>query len=282
MQGQGTLRLRVDRGADQRLGGKVARLSVTDTGPGMSEEVRARIFEPFFTTKRPGQGTGLGLATVYGIAAALGGRVAVEGAPGAGATVQVLFPLMSTGQVPAPVGPPPPARAPHGLTVFVVDDEPPVRQQMVRILTAAGFTVRDFACAEEVLAATARRPGQRRQPSWPERHGAGGAVARAAGPPARGAGVGLRAGSRGRLPVARAWRAVPREALRARGGGEGHGAERGSAGLTPSHGPSAVRRTTSVKVSRQNVKVSTVVSTYSSSPGHWTCANSTCSAITTG
>jgi two-component system, cell cycle sensor histidine kinase and response regulator CckA len=72
--------------------GKYVRVSVSDTGVGMSEEVRAKIFEPFFTTKDVGQGTGLGLAVVYGVARAHGGWVNCTSSPGLGSRFDVFLP----------------------------------------------------------------------------------------------------------------------------------------------------------------------------------------------
>ncbi|MCA9675324.1 MAG: FHA domain-containing protein [Kofleriaceae bacterium] len=75
--------------------GTYADLAVTDTGVGMTEQVRARLFEPFFTTKPPDRGSGLGLATVYGLVRSLGGNVFAESSPGRGATFRVLLPVAS-------------------------------------------------------------------------------------------------------------------------------------------------------------------------------------------
>jgi CheY-like chemotaxis protein len=148
----GVLEIRVEPARDAELG-EVMQLMVRDTGTGMSEETKARIFEPFFTTKPPGRGTGLGLATVYGIVRGLGGRIEVESTLGQGTEFRVLLPRASdTGevQVGAPVHPP--ARGASPL-VFVVDDEPAVRAQMAKLLAAQGLAVREFASAEEALAA---------------------------------------------------------------------------------------------------------------------------------
>ena len=107
---------------DSVLPGRYVVLSVTDTGTGMDTETVDHIFEPFFTTKERGKGTGLGLATVYGIVRQAGGNVAVETAPGAGATFRVYLPRcdepMTSGLRPA-------VASRHGTeTVLLVEDEP--------------------------------------------------------------------------------------------------------------------------------------------------------------
>lgn len=92
MAGSGALQIRVSRAEDPQLG-PCCRLSVVDTGSGMSEAVRARIFEPLFTTKAPDKGSGLGLATVHTIVNRLGGRIDVESVVGKGTTFLVVLPL---------------------------------------------------------------------------------------------------------------------------------------------------------------------------------------------
>ncbi|GGN10399.1 histidine kinase [Actinoplanes campanulatus] len=125
-------------GTDQTPDGG-ARLSVTDTGCGMTAEVRDRLFEPFFTTKPADQGTGLGLATVYGIVEDAGGRIGVESSPGAGTTFTIELPradgraLEAAGTSAA--GPSPG----HGEHVVVLEDEDFVRDAVVRILRENGF-----------------------------------------------------------------------------------------------------------------------------------------------
>ena len=86
--------LRVRTAVDACEGEPVAALEVEDTGTGMSDEVRAHLFEPFFTTKPPGQGTGLGLATIYGLVRQGGGDIRVRSVPGAGTTMQVRLPCV--------------------------------------------------------------------------------------------------------------------------------------------------------------------------------------------
>jgi PAS domain S-box-containing protein len=122
-------------------------LRVIDSGVGMSQEVQAQLFEPFFTTKEVGRGTGLGLATVYGIVHQSGGHILVTSAPGQGATFEVLLPrtlddadVAAPLQEPAPGPAPGPAAAGSG-TVLVAEDEPQVRQLVRRILESYGYTV---------------------------------------------------------------------------------------------------------------------------------------------
>ena len=121
-------------------------LTVRDTGTGMSPEVRARIFDPFFTTKEPGQGTGLGLATVYGIVSQHGGAVRVESEPGAGSQFFIYLPAVPGA---ATVSAPP---APRGVeTILIVEDDALVRQLISRRLVELGYRVLEAADGEEAL-----------------------------------------------------------------------------------------------------------------------------------
>ncbi len=126
-------------------------LSVSDTGVGMDAEILARIFEPFFTTKEKDKGTGLGLATVYGIVKQSGGLVTVFSQPGEGTTFQIFFPRL--GQDPALNKQ---ARkitaAPGGdRTVLLVEDEDSLRRVAQEFLTLSGYTVLSAADGEEAL-----------------------------------------------------------------------------------------------------------------------------------
>ncbi len=126
-------------------------LAVSDTGHGMDEETRARIFEPFFTTRPTGQGTGLGLAVVHGIVHQSGGRIGVESAPGAGTTFRIFLPPVSETAIgPRRPSPPPPAGA-GGETILVVEDEPLVRQLVVRMLGELGYRCLEAGDGTEAL-----------------------------------------------------------------------------------------------------------------------------------
>jgi PAS domain S-box-containing protein len=120
-------------------GGRYVRLLVSDTGIGMSAEVAARVFEPFYTTKPKGSGTGLGLATVYGIVTKAGGSINVYSEPDLGTTFRVYFPAVPAGTAtPAVVAGTAPAPG-AGRVVLVVDDEPELGEAVVRILRAGGY-----------------------------------------------------------------------------------------------------------------------------------------------
>jgi two-component system cell cycle sensor histidine kinase/response regulator CckA len=120
--------------------GRYVCLSVTDTGCGMDDAVRAHIFEPFFTTKEVGKGTGLGLATVFGIVKQGGGAIAVESQVGRGTTFRIYFPRLQTEAEPVPVQPQ--FVAPKGAgTVLLVEDDAQLRLVLRRYLSKWGFTL---------------------------------------------------------------------------------------------------------------------------------------------
>jgi PAS domain S-box-containing protein len=147
--------VRLDEGfAREHVGlraGPHVRLVVRDTGVGMDGLIKAHLFEPFFTTKGPGKGTGLGLATVYGIVTQSGGAVRVDSEPGQGAVFTIDLPRVDA---PADLRGDPgiPAAAPHGSeTVLLVEDEPEVRGLARDILHQQGYTVLEAADGDEAL-----------------------------------------------------------------------------------------------------------------------------------
>jgi|CXWL01.1.fsa_nt_gi PAS domain S-box-containing protein len=138
--------------------GTYGMLSVTDTGVGISSEVRARIFEPFFTTKAEQGGTGLGLSTVIGIVSQSGGHIVVESEPGAGTTMTVYFPLVATAPTPSEPGAVLATETGSG-TILLVEDEELLRSLVTRIFTRAGFTVLAAPDGETALHLTADHVG---------------------------------------------------------------------------------------------------------------------------
>jgi PAS domain S-box-containing protein len=128
-------------------------LIVQDTGTGIAEEIQPYIFEPFFTSKGPGQGTGLGLATCYGIVQQANGRIRVHSRAGAGATFTVVLPPVADPADPPPTdgGGPENQRAREGERVLLVEDDPQVRAVSRRILTSLGYDVLVAADGEEGL-----------------------------------------------------------------------------------------------------------------------------------
>ncbi len=126
--------------------GDYVELAVTDAGVGMNEEIKSRIFEPFYTTKGPGQGTGLGLATVYGIVSQSGGGISVESEVGHGSTFRIFFPIeRSPVAPPKSTSPAPLQKTGSYETVLVVEDEEVVRDLICAVLTEEGYHV---LCAE--------------------------------------------------------------------------------------------------------------------------------------
>ena len=130
--------------------GEYVMLALTDTGCGMDSATKARIFEPFFTTKEEGKGTGLGLATVYGIVKQSGGHISVYTEPGQGTTFKVYFPATAVVKVSehAPVGAPAAAR---GETILVIEDESDLRSMIVRALQRRDYHVLEATNGEEAL-----------------------------------------------------------------------------------------------------------------------------------
>ncbi len=147
-----TLRTPVTTARGTIAPGTWVRLDVTDTGHGMAPEVQAHLFEPFFTTKGPGAGTGLGLATVYGIATQAQAHLLVHSAPGQGTTISVLWPPTNEPAAEGHAGEPPRIATPAGGTVLVVDDEADIRRVVERILVQRGARVVAMASPLEALA----------------------------------------------------------------------------------------------------------------------------------
>jgi two-component system cell cycle sensor histidine kinase/response regulator CckA len=138
--------------------GRYALLAVTDTGCGMTEEVKAHLFEPFFTTKGPGEGTGLGLPTVYGIVKQSGGHVEVESEVGVGTTFRVYLPQAEgtpTEEKPNGEGSPPRGSE----TVLLAEDEDGVRTLIRQVLQAGGYTVLEARDGADALWLAGRHRG---------------------------------------------------------------------------------------------------------------------------
>jgi two-component system, cell cycle sensor histidine kinase and response regulator CckA len=160
--------------------GRHVQLSVRDTGHGMTPEVMAHIFEPFFTTKGGGEGTGLGLSTVYGIVTQAGGCITVDSTEGDGSTFQIYLPAATVpatvpatqpaqpaGTGPEPSAPEPPAPGDAAAaggrqreTILIVDDEPSVLAVTSRILRQHGYPTMEAGTGDEALILAATRDFQ--------------------------------------------------------------------------------------------------------------------------
>jgi CheY-like chemotaxis protein len=123
--------------------GRYLRICVADTGVGMSEETKARIFQPFFTTKKPGKGTGLGLASVYGCVKSHGGIIEVDSTAGHGTTFDLFFPMEPSAEAaPASAGPG---------RILCLDNETPLLHLTAKVLERLGYSVTSVSAAEEAI-----------------------------------------------------------------------------------------------------------------------------------
>jgi len=155
----GTLRLRTQAHSDDAVwpDGDVERgpaglLEVSDTGEGIDPEALPHVFEPFFSTKEEGHGTGLGLATVYGVVRQSGGHVEVDSVPGRGTALRIRLPQVAE-PAERPEAPARPFASGGEERVRLVEDEPAVRGLAARVLRESGYRVSEAGSAEEALRA---------------------------------------------------------------------------------------------------------------------------------
>ena len=131
-------------------------MTVRDTGQGMSEATLARLFEPFFTTKPLGKGTGLGLATVFGIIKQSGGHITVSSELGVGSTFTLFLPQAQEGSTEVPQSAAKPRSAQGTETILVVEDDDSVRKLTCRVLRSHGYHVLEAGNGTEALQVIAR------------------------------------------------------------------------------------------------------------------------------
>ena len=159
MPGGGRLTIEAANMVVEARPGRYVMLAVSDTGIGMDEQTKARVFEPFFTTKETGKGTGLGLATVYGIVKQAGGFITVDSEPGRGTTFKVYLPRVDEPVAPA-IARPAPAEPRRGTeTVLVAEDAPSVRLVTRQVLERYGYTVLEAPTGDIALRLAAKHHG---------------------------------------------------------------------------------------------------------------------------
>jgi CheY-like chemotaxis protein len=134
--------------------GSYVRLSISDTGCGMSHEILGKIFDPFFTTKSKGQGTGLGLSTVYGIVKQSGGNIWVYSEPGYGTTFRIYLPRVREKPDVLPLSPDTRALPQGNETLLLVEDDASVRGLAAQVLREQGYIVWEAANGEEAIRKT--------------------------------------------------------------------------------------------------------------------------------
>src|SRR5262249_232784 len=132
--------------------GQYVTISISDTGTGMDEETQSHLFEPFFTTKNPGRGTGLGLATAYGIIRQSGGAIGIQSEVGMGTIARIYLPEAKQ-KIAAPATDKTTAFMPltGGETILLVEDEARVRKLILDVLTGRGYKVLEATRGEEAL-----------------------------------------------------------------------------------------------------------------------------------
>ena len=140
--------------------GEYIALLVRDTGNGMDAETQARVFEPFFTTKEKGKGTGLGLATVYGIVKQSGGYIWAESEIGAGSVFQTLLPRIAQPADPPHIVQQAPDFTSGGETILLVEDDPAVRRMASEVLLSTGYRVLAAPSGADALRIAAKHEGR--------------------------------------------------------------------------------------------------------------------------
>ena len=150
----------ITAGLAGRTPGEYVLLTVTDSGVGMDDHTLQHLFEPFFTTKEQGKGTGLGMATVYGIVKQIRGWIDVSSTPGAGTTVRIYLPRTNAAVKPREA-PATMSAAPGGGTVLIVEDQDIVRELAATVLGGSGYLTMEAATGSEALQLLAgRKPGE--------------------------------------------------------------------------------------------------------------------------